>query len=187
MSNKVSEKATIDVARVTIEVPMIGDTPAQELTIQTASKVAVTANMETADAVKLIIHGVLKAQKPAEHTITGNTIVLTDNVFIPELVKVLQGGEITYDDKGEVASYTPPVAGVKHTPTKFTLNLYSAIYDASAKITGYEKIAYPNCEGVPVNMNTENNVFRVSEYTINSFPNTGEAPYAITYIPSLPA
>lgn len=187
MSNKVSEKATIDVALVTIEIPMMGETPAKELAMQTASKVAVTANMETADAVKLIIHGVLKAQKPAQHTITGNTIVLTDNVFIPELVQVLQGGEITYDTDGNVQSYTPPVAGVKHEPIKFTLNLYSAIYDASAKITGYEKVSYPNCEGVPVSMNSENNVFRVSEYTINSFPNSGEAPYTINYITDLPA
>ena len=62
MANKITEKATIDVARVTVNVPQVGATPAVELVMNTASKVAVTANIETQDAIKLIVKGVLKAQ-----------------------------------------------------------------------------------------------------------------------------
>jgi hypothetical protein len=51
----------------------------------------------------------------------------------------------------------------------------------------YEKITYPNCQGVPVAFSSEDGVFRVSEYTINSAPNTGEAPYSIDYVATLPA
>ena len=178
------EIPTIDVALVTIKTAN-SDT---ELALDTASKIAVNVETETTDAVKLIIKGVLKAQKPKETTITGNTIVLTDNVFNPEIAKVLQGGTITYKegDSGEVVSYIPPVAGSSEKGEVFTLCAYSAIYSAGGLITGYEKVEYPNCQGTPFGVSSEDGVFRVSEYTINSAPNIGEAPYKIEYVSELP-
>ena len=151
------EIPTIDVAMVTVAVS--GGT---EIALQTASKIAVSVQTETEDAVKLVVKGKLIAQKPQTTTITGNTVTLTDNVFNPEMVKILQGGTVKYwtseDQTAEtdsdagygVSSYTPPVAGSDDKGTPFTLNAYSAIYDAAGLITGYEKIAYPNCQGTPV-------------------------------------
>lgn len=188
------EIPTIDVSMVTVEVP-----GGKEIALQTASKIAISVQSETEDSVKLVIKGKLIAQKPEQVTITGNTITLTDNVFNPELVKTLQGGTIKYWTNAEqsaegdsdagfgVSSYTPPVAGSDDKGSPFTLNAYSAIYDAAGLVTGYEKIAYPNCQGTPVALNSEDNVFRAPEYTINSAPKTGEAPYKITYIKELPA
>lgn len=188
------EIPTIDVAMVTIAV-----SGGAEIALQTASKIAVSVQTETEDAVKLVVKGKLIAQKPETTTITGNTVTLTDNVFNPEMVKILQGGTIKYwsseaqtteadTDAGYgVSSYTPPVAGSDDKGTPFTLNAYSAIYDAAGLITGYEKISYPNCQGTPVALNSEDNVFRAPEYTINSAPKTGEAPYKITYVKNLPA
>lgn len=188
------EIPTIDVSMVTVEV-----SGGKEIALQTASKIAISVQSETEDSVKLVIKGKLIAQKPEQVTITGNTITLTDNVFNPELVKTLQGGTIRYWTNAEqsaegdsdagfgVSSYTPPVAGSDDKGSPFTLNAYSAIYDAAGLVTGYEKIAYPNCQGTPVALNSEDNVFRAPEYTINSAPKTGEAPYKITYIRELPA
>ena len=188
------EIPTIDVSMVTVEVP-----GGKEIALQTASKIAISVQSETEDSVKLVIKGKLIAQKPEQVTITGNTITLTDNVCNPELVKTLQGGTIKYWTNAEqsaegdsdagfgVSSYTPPVAGSDDKGSPFTLNAYSAIYDAAGLVTGYEKIAYPNCQGTPVALNSEDNVFRAPEYTINSAPKTGEAPYKITYIKELPA
>lgn len=188
------EIPTIDVSMVTVEVP-----GGKEIALQTASKIAISVQSETEDSVKLVIKGKLIAQKPEQVTITGNTITLTDNVFNPELVKTLQGGTIKYWTDAEqstegdsdagfgVSSYTPPVAGSDDKGSPFILNAYSAIYDAAGLVTGYEKIAYPNCQGTPVALNSEDNVFRAPEYTINSAPKTGEAPYKITYIKELPA
>lgn len=188
------EIPTIDVSMVTVEV-----SGGKEIALQTASKIAISVQSETEDSVKLVIKGKLIAQKPEQVTITGNTITLTDNVFNPELVKTLQGGTIKYWTDAEqstegdsdagfgVSSYTPPVAGSDDKGSPFTLNAYSAIYDAAGLVTGYEKIAYPNCQGTPVALNSEDNVFRAPEYTINSAPKTGEAPYKITYIKELPA
>ena len=63
---------------------------------------------------------------------------------------------------------------------------YSAQYDSSGAIVQYEKITYPNCIGVPVSFSSEDGAFRAPEYTINSAPKTGEAPYKIEYVATLP-
>lgn len=195
---KAQEIPTIDVSLVTITTHPKDDSAAEELALNTASKVAVNVQSETQDAVKLIVKGRLIAQKPSTTTITGNTLVLTDNVFNPKLVKILQGGTIKYwgeaahttktdSDAGfGIASYTPPVAGSDDKGEVFTLNCYSAIYDGAGLITGYEKIMYPNCQGTPVALSSEDNVFRAPEYTINSAPKKGEAPYELEYPDSLP-
>jgi len=84
---KGTEIPTIDCNLVTITTLL----DAQEIAIDTATKIAIAPEIDSEDAVKLIIKGVLKAQKPATDTLTGNTITLTDNVFTPEIAQILQG------------------------------------------------------------------------------------------------
>lgn len=177
---------TIDVSLVVVRTGMVDgdDTNATEIAVDTANKVAVEPQTETTDAIKLVKLGRLIAQKPATTTITGHQITLTDNVFIPELVKILQGG--TVEGTGDTLTYTPPVAGSTDKGQVFELDCYSAQYDASGQIVRYEKITYPNCQGTPVAMSSEDDVFRVPEYTINSAPKEGEAPYKISYVKTLP-
>lgn len=177
---------TIDVALVVVRVGMAGgdDSNATEIAVDTANKIAVEPQTETTDAIKLVKLGRLIAQKPATTTITGHQITMTDNVFIPELVKILQGG--TVKGTGDTLTYTPPVAGSTDKGQVFELDCYSAQYDASGQIVRYEKITYPNCQGTPVAMSSEDDVFRVPEYTINSAPKEGEAPYKISYTKTLP-
>ena len=189
-----TEVATIDVNMITIKPSKGGD----EIMLQTASKIAVSVQTETTESVKLVIKGVLKAQKPEVTTITGNQIILTDNVFIPEVVKILQGGTIKYWTSEEhtessetpsefgIASYAPPASGSGEKGEVFELCAYSAEYDSSGQIVKYEKITYPNCQGVPVALSSEDNVFRVTEYTINSAPKAGQPPYLLEYVDELP-
>ena len=188
-----NEIPTIDVSLVTIETAA-----GYEYGFDTANQVEVEPQVEETDNVKLVVKGKLRAQKPKESTITGHEITLHDNVFNPELVKTLQGGTVEYwqDDthttKGTTpteygfAKYTPPVAGSGEKGEIFRLNTYSAIYNAAGVITGYEKTTYPNCQGQPVAFNSEDGTFRAPEYTINSAPDTGEAPYEITWVADLP-
>lgn len=68
----------------------------------------------------------------------------------------------------------------------FALDAYSAQYDASGQIVRYEKISYPNCQGTPFGVGAQDDTFRVPEYTINSAPKTGEPPYKISYVTTLP-
>lgn len=177
-----AEIATIDCSLVTIE------TADGEFGFDTANQIEVEPQTETEDAVKLVVKGILRAQKPKTVTVTGNEITLTDNVFNPELVLILQGGEILYDatDKTKIIGYNPPAAGSSDKGEIFKLNVYSAQYDAAGQIVCYEKIMYPNCQGEPVAFGSEDGAFRAPEYTITSAPKTGERPYEIRYVDSLP-
>lgn len=170
---------TIDVSLVVVR------TASVEIAVDTANKIAVEAQTEESDAIKLVKLGKLIAQKPATTTITGHTITLTDNVFIPEVVKIFQGGTLGETSDG-YPSYTPPVSGSTDKGEVFELDCYSAVYDSSGQIVKYELITYPNCQGTPVVLNTEDDVFRLPEYTINSAPKKNEAPYKISYVDELP-
>lgn len=177
-----AEIPTIDVSLVTIEID--GD----EFGFDTANSIAVEPQIEEQDPVRLVVKGVLRAQKAGTSTLTGNQITLTDNVFNPELVVALQGGTITYDEveTTKVKGYKPPAAGSAAYTETFTLNAYSAQYNAAGQIVNYEKISYPNCQGTPVAFSSEDGTFRAPEYTINSAPDTGQSPYEITYVDALP-
>lgn len=180
---KATAIATIDCVLITIKPSKSSD----EIVLDTSNQLGVEPNIETTEAVKLIVKGILRAQKPEESTLTGHTLTLTDNVFSPELVKVLQGGTIkTASENGRITGYTPPVAGSDEKGDVFVLNAYSAIYDAAGLITGYEKISYPNCQGKPVAFGAEDGVFRTNSYTIISAPSQGQAPYSIEYVDALP-
>lgn len=181
---KGTEIATIDVCLVTITTK--GDI-STEIGLKTSNQVQVEPQIETTDAVKLIIKGELIAQKGEENTITGNQITLTDNVFNPELAKILQGGTLTLDESGNFQSYEPPVVGSQDEGEEFDLALYSAHYGADGMIIDYEKISYPNCKGVPFGVGAEDGVFNVNSYTINSKPSKGQAPYKIEMIKALPS
>lgn len=178
-----AEIATIDCELITIETQ-----DGNEFGFDTANKLEVEPQIEETDAVKLVVKGILRAQKPKQSTITGHELTITDNVFNPELVLVLQGGEILYDENvpEEIVGYNPPVAGSADKGEVFRLNAYTAQYDASGTIVKYEKISYPNCQGVPVAFGSEDGAFRAPEYTINSAPKTGEAPYNLSYVKALP-
>lgn len=181
---KGTEFATIDVACVSIKKQGSSD----ELILNTANQIQVTIATETNDKIPLIVKGILIAQKPQETTVTGNTLVLTDNVFNPELVQILQGGTIKYSetDPKKVIGYTPPVVGSTDKGSVFDCMVYSAIYDAAGLIKGYERITYPNCQGTPVAFNAQDGTFRAPEYTINSAPTNGQAPYDIDIVETLP-
>lgn len=188
----VTEIPTIDVVLVVVEAP------SGTYALDTANQIEVEPQIEEEEAVKLVVKGKLKAQKPAVSTITGNQITLTDNLFIPEVVKILQGGTINYwtsADKTEeaptpsefgISSYIPPTTGSGEKGEVFKLHAYSAQYDASGQIVQYEKITYPNCQGVPVAFGSEDGAFRAPEYTINSAPKKEESPYEIHYVDELP-
>lgn len=170
---------TIDVSLVVVR------TNSVEIAVDTANKIGVEPQTEESDAIKLIKLGKVLAQKPASSVITGHQITLTDNVFIPEVVKILQGGTLE-NTEGGYPHYKPPVSGSNDKGEIFALDCYSAVYDSSGQIVKYELITYPNCQGTPVALNSEDDVFRLPEYTINSAPKKGEAPYDISYVDSLP-
>ena len=179
--------ATVDCILVTLETAD-GECAVTPLGFDTANQIQVEVQMEEQEAVKLIVKGILRAQKRGTSTITGHQITLHDNVFNPELVLLLQGGQIVYDDvdTDKIIGYDPPVSGSSENGEAFTLNAYTVQTDHSGDVIQYEKISYPNCHGVPVAFSSEDNVFRAPEYTITSAPKQGEPPYVLRYVDTLP-
>lgn len=173
---------TIDVSLVVIRTGTTEN--GTEYAVDTSNKLGVEPQTETTDAIKLVKLNKIIAQKPQRTVITGHQLTLTDNVFSPTLAKVLQGGTIT--GSGDSLTYEPPVSGGDDKGEVFELDAYSAQYDASGQIVRYEKTTYPNCQGTPFTESIEDDVFRVSEYTINSAPKKGQAPYKRSYVTSLP-
>lgn len=173
---------TIDVSLIVIRTG--SDNDGLEIAVDTSNKLGVEPQTETTDAVKLMKLGRLLAQKPQRTTITGHQLTLTDNVFTPLLMKIFQGG--TVSGSGDSLKYSPPVSGSDETGEIFELDAYSAEYNQSGQIVRYEKITYPNCQGTPVTINTEDDVFRLPEYVINSMPNKGQSAYEMSYVTELP-
>lgn len=173
---------TIDVALVVVRTG--DDSTGLEIAVDTANQIQVEPQTSDSDAIQLIKLGKLIAQKLAQSTLTGHQITLTDNVFTPLLAKIFQGGSLT--GEGVTLTYTPPAAGSTEKGEIFELDCYSAVYDASGQITKYECITYPNCQGTPIGVGAEDDVFRLPEYVINSAPTTGQAPYTIKYVDELP-
>lgn len=173
---------TIDVALVVVRTG--DDSTGLEIAVDTSNQIQVEPQTNNSEAIQLIKLGKLLAQKLSKTTITGHQITLTDNVLTPLLLKIFQGGSVT--GEGTSLTYTPPAAGSGEQGEIFELDCYSAVYDASGQIVKYECITYPNCQGTPVTINTQDDVFRLPEYVINSAPNTGQAPYTIKYVQELP-
>lgn len=188
-TNRAVEIPTIDVALVTITVHGEAD----ELALNTASKIGVAPQIETEDAMKLIKLGRLISQKLPVSTLTGNQLVLTDNTINPELLLILMGGTVIYDPQipDRVIGYEPPPAGSSEKGAIFDTNVYTAVYDEAGLLVAYERTTYPNCQGTPFAPQAEDNVFRVAEHTINSAPKAGQPPYSTSWInpselPSVP-
>ncbi len=180
------EIAAIDVELITlVTTPPNGGTPI-ELGLKTATQIDLDPQIETTDAIKLIIKGLLRAQKRERSTLTGNTITVHDNVFNPQLMQIIQGGEITYDEDGEFLSYAPPIVGEDYSPVPFKLCIYTAVYDEAGIVSHYMRYDYPNCTGVPVAMSVQDDVFVAPEYTIISAPGSGERAYVMTKVQTLP-
>lgn len=180
---KGTEMAMIDCCMIVATT--LEDTP-RCIASTAGTKIGVEAQIETTEAVKLMIKGTLKAQKGEKKVITGHTITLTNGMTILELIEILQGGTIERNEDGEIVKYTPPVVGAEYNPVKFTLDCYSAQMDEGGNVLRYEKASYPSCTGQPIGLGSEDDVFRVSEYVINSVPGKGEAPYVIEYVDALP-
>lgn len=171
----------IDCAMVVIE-PEDGS---DGIAFTSASKMGVEKQEETTDAVKNIIKGEVKAQKPEETTLTGHTLTLTDTTMIMTFLPILQGGTLTMDEDGLTpVKYEPPSSG-KNEGKKFRLKAYTAIMEGATTV-GFGCVTYPGCKGTPVLFNFEDNVFQSNEYTINSTPGAGEKPYTWERVDKLP-
>jgi hypothetical protein len=171
-NKKVTKMALIDVEMVEI---VAHNAEMDTFRWQTASNLDAELQISEGEAVELIVNGRLIAQKRAKDVVTGAQLTVSDNVFAPEIVELIQGGEFVKDENGEFKSYSAPLAGKESEPTKFDFNVYTAQRDMAGDIVSYMRISFPNCTGKPVDIKLENGAFFAPEYTIVSAPNNGES------------
>ena len=183
-NKKVTKMALIDVEMVEIVAHNVGQ---DTFRWKTASNLDAELQISEGEAVELIVNGQLIAQKRAKDVVTGTQLTVSDNVFAPEIVKFIQGGEFEVDEHGNFESYSAPLSGDEIKNDKFDFNIYTAQRDVAGDIVSYVKVEFPNCTGKPVNIKLENGAFFAPEYTIISAPSTGDAPYTITAVEELPA
>ena len=163
------------------------ETP-RELGLKTSTQISIDTEFEETDDINNITKGELNGKKRGTKTVTGATLTLTDNVFNPELLQILQGGTVTYDADGGFKKYTSPAVGEEYTPTPFTLNVYTAQYDTTGLIVSYLKFTYYNCTGDPVSFGAQDDTFAAPKYTIRSAPGEGQSHLVIekTTVDELP-
>lgn len=180
----VTESALADVALV-----VLTDKDDNAYSFTTATQVNAKVRVKEGATTELIIKGVLKAQKINTDTVLGVDLEFQDNMFLPEVIQLLQGGTLTHasETENEVTGYTAPLVGSAFTPSKFNISIYTASYDTEGAITGYLKIDFPNGKGKPVELSFEDDKFFAPKYTIISTPSNGQAPYSITKVTTLPS
>ena len=177
------EVATIDASLIVLTREN-GDGDAFGITTNT--EVATEVQTETTDANKLIIKGVLKAQKKEKQTLTGIQITLTDNMTVLDLARAVQGGKILRDEQGKIIKYVPPIVGEEEEQEKYTVEVYTACMDSSGEILKYEKTTYKHCTGQPFAYNAKDDEWRSAQYVLLCLPKQGEPPYELDYVDELP-
>lgn len=177
------EVATIDASLIVLTREN-GDGDAFGITTNT--EVATEVQTETTDANKLIIKGVLKAQKKEKQTLTGIQITLTDNMTVLDLARAVQGGKILRDEQGKIIKYVPPIVGEEEDQEKYTVEVYTACMDSSGEILKYEKTTYKHCTGQPFAYNAKDDEWRSAQYVLLCLPKQGEPPYELDYVDELP-
>ena len=134
----------------------------------------------------LIIKGVLRANKPAKDTLLGHDIKLIDNLFTPEVLCLLQGGEIEAGEDGKFKKYLPPIVGEDVVKEKFDMEIYSAIIENDGETGDYLKTTYYNCIGQNKPVSFKDDEYFTAEYGIQSRPANGERPYDFEIVTGLP-
>ena len=175
----INTKSAEVTANVTLVVPA---TAAALLTVNVVDN-NITVNLATAAAgvatsTATLVNAAINASAPASALITSILAGAGTGIMAAVAKTIIST---------EVAGYTPPVVGLKRTLIPFELTAYSAQYNASGLVLRYEKIVYPNCSGEPIAFSSEDGKFRENEYVVASLPDTGVAPYQLTYVNTLPS
>ncbi len=120
-----------------------------------------------------------------EDILLGYEIKLVNNTFCPELLALVDGGEVTSDEDGNFVSYTAPVVGTVTERKNLTVSLYTEELDCDGEALEYIKFTFKNAKGKPVEYTIKDGEFMVPELTLRSRAKTGESSVEITALSTL--
>lgn len=161
------------------------ETP-RTLTFNSASEASYSAVLSEGDETVLRAKNEIFAINKTEDIQYGSDIELTDSKFLPEVLAIVDGGELVTDGSGNVTGYKAPIAGQVVDRTKFIFNVYTAEKDIDGNIAGYFKFSFPNSKGSPAEFDFKDGEFLAPKYTIHSRAASGQSPYEVEMLDELP-
>ena len=181
-----SDTRVVEAALIGVELVVLTDSDNRKYTFSTATEANAKVKIKEGESVELVIKNVLKGARQYDDVILGVDIEFKDNMFLPEVVGLLQGGVVQMEAEGRFKKYSAPVAGVPAELKKFTVDIYTAHMDTASNILGYVKLGLPNGKGKPVELPFSDGAFFAPTYTITTRPSTGQPPYTLEYVDTLP-
>ena len=153
-----------------------------------ASEASIEAFISEGEEAELRVKNIIKAQNKTEDIVKGYDITLTSATMVPEILALVDGGNLVYDDvdQTKVVSYEAPKVGQTVSRIQFTAKIYTAEKDVDGEDISYVCFEYKHCKGTPVNYNLVDGEFFAPELTFKSRPKLGESPVSITFLDSLP-
>lgn len=151
----------------------------------TASKAGLEPTISEGEEKILRVKNRILATDRTEDILLGFELTFTDNLFIGEVMSLVDGGTATMElDK--LVKYEAPVAGEVVTRTPFTIDIYCEEKDIDGDPVGYVKFTFKHCKGKPVKYELEDGVFMAPEVKVVSRPKTGESPSTVEFLEELP-
>lgn len=120
-----------------------------------------------------------------EDILLGYEINLVNNTFCPELLALIDGGTVEYDESGNFASYSAPVVGTVTERKNLTISLYTEELDCDGETLEYIKFTFKHAKGKPVEYSIKDGEFFVPELTLRSRAKTGESSVAVEALTEL--
>lgn len=161
---------------------------AKTFTWETSSSADLEPVVSKGESKTLRVKNTVYASNMKEDIVTGNDIKFTDNLLNPEVLAIIDGGELRYDavDKTKVIGYDAPSIGQDVNRKSFTLNVYTEEKDADGTTIKFAKFNFPHCKGTPVKYTLKDGEFFTPQFTVHSQPKKGENPYTIDFLEKLP-
>ena len=175
------ERVLANIVRAEIIDEGAGDTYVFTTASEASIKPFVSEGTEKIHRVKNTILGTLRY----EDILLGYEIKLINNTFCPELLALVDGGEIETDDEGNFAKYSSPVVGEVTQRKALTVNLYTEEVDCDGETKEYFKFTFKHAKGKPVEYSIKDGEFFVPELTLLSRAKTGESSVDVEVVTAL--
>lgn len=182
----VKEFPLANIARVEIETEET--TPKMYRLTDVATEAEALAFISEGAEKELRVKNTIKAQNNTEDIVKGYDIRLVSVTMIPEVLALVDGGTLKFDDleTEKVVGYDAPVVGVPVSRKLFTLYIYTEEKDTDGDTLSYVKFAYKHCKGKPTDYSLQDGEFFVPELRISSRPKQGESPVSLEFLDELP-
>ena len=175
------ERVLANIVRAEIIDEGAGDTYVFTTASEASIKPFVSEGTEKIHRVKNTILGALRY----EDILLGYEIKLINNTFCPELLALVDGGEVETDGEGNFSKYSSPVVGEVTQRKALTVSLYTEEVDCDGDAVEYFKFTFKHAKGKPVEYSIKDGEFFVPELTLLSRAKTGESSVDVEVVTAL--